>query len=171
MLYVTIILVIIIIIYFFYSSGRRNYISYINKAVSIAHTSIALFLLKEYKQQYDDDTASAYASAITNILFCDEPSNERGRIFLEQNKNDIFAKMKELKQFKIIVNIMSITSYMLGEVLFLRKSEKRAKWLISTSDLQKDGIILRSEEITIPKSGEEFIKIAVDFKKWVEEYN
>ena len=75
-----------------------------------------------------------------------------------------------MKQFEIIVNTMSITLYMLGEVLFFKKSERSTKWLIRTSDLQKDGIILRREEITLPKSGEEFLKLAVNFKNWVNKY-
>ncbi len=170
MTYVIIIFSLIMIIYFFYTSGRRNYISNINKAVSIVHTAIAIFLIKKFQQYYDDDTAGAYSAAITNILFCDEPSNEHGRIFLEQNKNDIYTKMKKLKQFKEIIHIMSITAFMSGEALFLKKSEKRTKWLIRTSELRKEGIILSQEEITIPKSAEEYLKLAVNFNNWVAEY-
>ncbi len=131
----------------------------------------ALFLLQKYKQNHDEEIAGAFASAITNTLFGDEPSKDRSRIFLEQNKFQIDNKIKELVKNQKFVHTISITRYMLGEVLFLKNSESRDKWLIRTSELQKVGIILKPESIEIPKSGKDFLRIANDFQNWVKEYS
>ncbi|MCJ7496893.1 MAG: hypothetical protein MUO78_01980 [candidate division Zixibacteria bacterium] len=128
-------------------------------------------MVEKYKSEFDKETASAFAAAVTNELFGNEPANERGQVFLDQNRTQVDLKIRELAGNKEITSIISISTYLEGESLFLKRgnTDEKAKWLVRTSKLKDASILLPAERIKIPKSGEDFLRIAMDFESWVRQ--
>jgi len=69
---------------------------------------VFLRLVHKYTPEYGEEKSISIASAVTNELFGNPPTNDIGRQFLSDNQNLVSTKIKELKDEPQICEIVSI---------------------------------------------------------------
>ncbi len=164
MIYAILFIVLCIILYFVYQKGVSDCIGYNDQGVSLIHTGCISYLIKKYSQEYDEETASLFAEAVTNELSEYKPSNEHAQNFKKHYKDQIKLKINEIKNYDELVKILGIALYMQG---YWSRGKQKTKWLNRLNELQMKGIILGQNQYSMPKDSWEFIQLAEDFKnRW-----
>ena len=142
---------------FFGGRPRRE----VEQSLSMIRMGTALRLTKRYAAAHGD-TASPLAAAVTNELFGLPPTNEAGRQFAASHGELIDRSLVALKSDPDICYIVSLASH--TEANIAGNTSTLTGDMISTWDrLQRAGIMLPIDQISMPASLEELRATASDY--------
>jgi hypothetical protein len=150
---------------FVYRLARNHVSATIHNAVRIINASVAIYLLRKYRAQYEENFAMGLGAAVTNALFGHTP-NEVGRTFLKTNGARVQEELAKLKDDQKLCYVVSLATHMkANDAGYNRRvtADMGKSWV----QLRELGILLPHEIIQVPSSPDDFMRMAREFEGWV----
>ncbi len=134
-------------------------------AVDFVKIGLYLHIHTTYKMEYGKEYAGMLAAAVTNELFLDDPSNERGKEFLEKpaNKSKVIDAIKALTKNEEIRKIITEAIRVKATVIFGEKGKDDPlveKIIVHIKKLKDIGILIPGGDFPEPST---FIPMATEF--------
>jgi hypothetical protein len=134
----------------------------LQQAVDMVKLGMAERLLVEYKERYESDLASLLAAAVANEAFSDQPCNETGQHFLNENRSLIETELRNLSHNQYLCHVLTQTIRARSAMSF-GKGNRTAETLNDPINKLRDyGILIPGGEF--PKL-QPFLALATEFYK------
>jgi len=118
----------------------------------VIKVGIAIHLIRKYKQEHDDDTAAKLASAVTNEIFSDPPSNEAGLLFLRDQADLIEHEIAALRDNKGVREAIT-QALRVKAMACLARGERDREHVIDTIEKAKSyGLLIPGGEQPSPET-------------------
>ncbi len=161
MTYILIFLVVVIGFFIWFRAGsKKKLLGDLQHAVDMVKVGMYERLLVEYKARHEAEFAGFLAAAVTNEALSDEPSNEEGQHFLNENRALIETELRSLSHDQYLCHVLTQTMRARAVIPFA-KGNSTAEALSDPLDKLRDfGILIPGGEF--PKI-ETFYALAREF--------
>jgi hypothetical protein len=161
MTYVLIFLVVAIGLFIWFRAvSKKKLLNDLQRSVDMVKVGMYARLLAEYEARYESEFAGLLAAAVTNMAFSDEPSNEKGQHFLNENQALIETELRSLSHNQYLCHVLTQTIRARAVIPFA-KGNHTAEALCDPLDKLRDfGILIPGGEFPELKT---FYTLAMEF--------
>jgi hypothetical protein len=146
--------------YGFDASAMRRLIKQIEHSTDLVKLGLAERLANKYAKTYGGDIAMALAAAVTNEVFSEQPGNDQGKAFLQQNRALVEQELLKLREDSYICRVLTET-VRAGMIVPYAKGIRTAEaFLDPLEKLQRLGILIPGGEAPSPST---FFPLANEF--------
>jgi hypothetical protein len=110
MTYILIFLAVVIGLFFWFRAGSKKILMRdLQRAVDMVKVGMAVRLVAEYEERFESELAGVLAAAVANEAFSDEPGNEKGQHFLNDNRALIETELRNLSHNQYLCHVLTQT--------------------------------------------------------------
>jgi hypothetical protein len=151
--YAIIITVTIIIgFWLLYRYRKKSLLTRMTNCIDMVKVGVCKRLVAKYAETYAPDKVFLLAGAVTNELFSEPPSGERGRDFVESNRALIAQELAKLTEDYEICMAVTQAVRVKATVLFAEGTQTRESLLELLEKLRKCGILVPGGDAPKPET-------------------